>query len=213
MSPRRRRTSTTQSWDVLVDHRVTALFFFQLHKLWRAKVSTRIVWRCKGLLRNISTSGLELLTLMNEHGLNNGAAVSFKSATATAAGPNLCGRGERQLGTLAGRVNLWTKTNKRHNRRNKARCLANLTDWIIFLNVPLLLSGLRHAVARPRSTILTARTRLALKCSEPLYPCPRGRASHSDCGSSNKASQRQPMWSLQGCCRIVLCLSFPFAWL
>lgn len=113
--------------------------------------------------------------------LNNGAAVSFKSATATVAGTNLCGRGERQFGTLTGRVNLRTKTNKRHNGRNKARCLANLTDWIIFPNVLLLLSCLRHAVARPRSTILTVKTRLALKCSEPPCPCPRGRASHSDC--------------------------------
>lgn len=142
--------------------------------------------------------------------LNNGAAVSFKSATTMAAGPNLCGRGERQFGTLTGRVNLRTKTNKRHNGRNKARCLANLTGWIIFPNVPLLLSHLRHAVARPRATILTVKTCLALKCSEPLCPCPHGRASHSDCGSSYKASQRQPMWSLQGCFRIVSCLRFSF---
>lgn len=143
--------------------------------------------------------------------LNNGAAVSFKSATATAAGPNLCGRGERQFGTLTGRVKLWTKTNKRHNGRNKARCLANLTDWIIFPYVPLLLSCLRHTVACPRSTILTVKTCLALKCSEPPCPCPHGPASH--CGSSYKVSQCQPMWSLQGCCRIVSCLRFPFAWL
>lgn len=111
--------------------------------------------------------------MMNEHAVkNNGATVSFKSATATAAGPNLCGRVERHLGTLTGRVNLQTKTNKRHNGRNKECCLCNLTDCMIFPNVPPLLSCLRNAVTCPCSTILAVKRCLALKCSEPRVRVP-----------------------------------------
>lgn len=198
---------------MLVDHRVTALFVFSCANYKQPKSQLRRFEDVKVCWETLARVGWNYWLWWMNTPLNNGATVSFKRATATEAGPNLCGRGERQFGMLTGRVKLWTKTNKWHNGRNKARCLANLTDWIIFPNVLLLLSRLRHAVARPGFTILTVKTRLALKCSEPLCPCPRGRGSHSDCGSSYKASQRQPMWSLQGCCRIVSCLQFPFPWL
>lgn len=118
--------------------------------------------------------------------LNNGAAASFKSATATAAGPNSCGRGERQLNALTGRVNLQTKSNKRYNGRNKASCLGNLTDRIIFPNVLLLLSCRRRRPSSLHHPCLVRNRYLALKCSQLLHTCPNGRGGHSAMLSQSK---------------------------
>lgn len=119
--------------------------------LWRAEV-----FKWKVCLKSLARVGWNCWPWWMNTSENNGAAVSFTSATAMAAGQNSCGRGERQHSTRTGRVNPQTKTNKRLNVRNKARCLGNLTDCIIFSNVLLLLPCLRHTVARPCATTLAA---------------------------------------------------------